>query len=745
MADVPRSDDDRVVTGTQADEAPRRGVERRAGGFERWGRAAVRRRRVILWATLAFVAVGVGWGTGVFGALQNAGGFNAPHSQSQTESDLATSAFGRHAGDVVVLYSSATRTADSAASGLAITATLSALPRADVTGYATYWSTKSGAFLSTDGRETYAVIDLAGRTDDARQANYDHIRNSLGAAGLTHRVGGLVPTYEMISTLTSHDIGRAESLSLPILLVLLMIIFGSVTAASLPLAIGGLGILGSFTLLRLLTLVTGVSIFSVNITTILGLGLGIDYGLFMVSRYREEMHRGGTLEDVMARTMATAGRTVAFSGVTVAVGLCGLLLFPETFLHSMGYGGVLTVTLDVVAALTVMPALLAVLGPRVNSLRIRRGVARPPRPVEQGPWYRIATGVMRRPALIAVAIVVVLLVLGSPFLKVVWGGTDSSVLPPAAVPRQVAHALAHDFPGNPTTPIEVLVTYRSPLTPGGTRAASLAGYVTTLGRLAGVDTAHVTGATATAVRVDLSFTPGPYTTAAQSVVARVRAVAAPLGAQRYVGGQTAQLVDTLTSLGSILPWMALVVVAATFFLLFLAFGSLVLPLKAIMMNFLSLSVMFGVLVWIFQLGHLSRLLGFTATGTLDPSTPILMFAVVFGLSMDYEVFLLSRVREHYLATGDNDVAIATGLQRTGGVITGAALMLGVVVAAFSLSQVTFTKLMGIGTVAALVVDVTIVRLALVPATMKLLGRANWWAPSWLRRTRPRASREIPTS
>ena len=255
----------------------------------------------------------------------------------------------------------------------------------------------------------------------------------------------------------------------------------------------------------------------------------------------------------------------------------------------------------------------------------------------------------------------------------------------------------------------------------------------------------MTGATDHAVRVDLKYGVAPNSSAAESIVDRVRDVAAPPGAKRFVGGETAQLVDTLVNLGSILPWMALVVVAATFILLFVAFGSLVLPLKAIVMNCLSLSVMFGVLVWVFQDGHLSGLLGFSANGSLDPSTPILMFAVVFGLSMDYEVFLLSRVREHYLATGDNDVAIATGLQRTGGVITGAALMLGVVVVSFSLSQVTFTKLMGVGTAVALIVDVTIVRLALVPATMKLLGRANWWAPKVLTRLRTRGEPSAPTN
>ena len=355
--------------------------------MERWGHHAYRLRRLILLATLALVAFGALWGTGVFGRLQSAGGFNAPNSQSQTESTLATQAFGRDAGDVVVLYSSSLTPVRSAAFQSAVTKTMTSLPREDVLSYATYWSTGSRQFVSANGHATYALVELAGASDDARQASFDAIKSDLAASGLSDHVGGLVPTDEMISSQTSADIGKAESLSLPILLILLLLIFGSLVAASLPLAIGVIGILGSFTILRFLTLFTGVSIFSVNITTILGLGLGIDYGLFMVSRFREELRRTNTVEDAVARTMASAGRTVLFSGVTVAIALSSLILFPETFLRSMGYGGVLTVLIDVLAALTVMPALLSVLGPKVNSLRIRPSINRPPQPVESGAWY----------------------------------------------------------------------------------------------------------------------------------------------------------------------------------------------------------------------------------------------------------------------------------------------------------------------------------------------------------------------
>jgi RND superfamily putative drug exporter len=290
-----------------------------------------------------------------------------------------------------------------------------------------------------------------------------------------------------------------------------------------------------------------------------------------------------------------------------------------------------------------------------------------------------------------------------------------------------------------------MVKFDGPIAGSDSRTHQLKAYAIRLGGLAGIAGVSVTGVKGDVVRLDLSYAVGPNSRRAQNLVARVRAVSPPIGASRYVGGQSAELVDTLASLGSILPWMALVIILATFLLLFSAFGSLVLPLKAILMNILSLSVMFGVLVWIFQEGHLSGLLQFTANGTIDPSTPILMFAVMFGLSMDYEVFLLSRVREHYLATGNNEDAIATGLQRTGGVITGAALMLGVVVGAFSITSITFTKMMGIGIVVALVVDATVVRLLLVPASMRLLGSANWWAPGSLRRLRDRLAHDEETN
>jgi uncharacterized membrane protein YdfJ with MMPL/SSD domain len=702
--------------------------------FETWGRAVFRRRLVVLLLALAVVAGAAAWGSGVFGALQSSGGFTPPSSQSQQEANVAAAAFGRNAPDVVVLYRSATMTVSDPAYRAAVTRSLASLPHSRVTSAQTYWSTGSAAFVTASRHETYAVLQLAGGSDQARTRSYDAIKSDLGAPGLRTAVGGTIPTEVSINNQVKADIGRAELFSMPVLLILLLLIFGSLTAAILPLAIGGVAILGSFAVLRLIALATSVSTYSLNITTILGLGLAIDYGLFMVGRFREELHRQPTVERAVARTVATAGRTVAVSGVTVAVALSSLMLFPEVFLRSMGFGGVATVAVDMLAALTIMPALLALLGRRVNSLRVRRGAGAAPAPGDQhgGAWRRLAGSVMRRPVLYAVVIVAALLAIGAPFLSVKWGGTDARVLPSASQPYQVTEALDHDFPANATNPIEATVTMPGPVS-GSAQRAVLDGYVERLDRVPGVVSAQLTGARGDVARVDMRFAPDAYSPQARAIVQRVRAVAGPPGATVLVGGTTAGVVDELASLGHTLPWMALVVCLATFVLLFLAFGSMVLPVKAIVMNVLSLSAAFGAIVWIFQDGHLSGLLNFTTTGTIDPAMPILMLAIIFGLSMDYEVFLLSRIRERYDLTGDNTAAVADGLQRTGGIITSAALLLIIVVAAFSASGIVFIKLLGVGMVIALLVDASVVRVLLVPATMRLLGRANWWAPRPLRR------------
>src|SRR5580693_3065241 len=703
--------------------------------FQAWGRVLYRWRWLSLGIVVVLTAAAGLWGTGVSGRLSSGDNFTPPASESQREADVAGQVFGRDDADVVVLYRSATMTVSDPAFRQAVTTALSSLPRADVAKVTTYWSSGSAGLVSTDRHSTYAVLQLTGADDAARHTTYDAIKNdltpaSLAAGGVTARAGGNVAMEVAINSEVTADIAKAEGFSMPVLLILLLVIFGSLGAAWIPVAIGGMAILGSFTVLRLITLATTVSIYSVNITTILGLGLGIDYGLFMVTRFREELHRQPTVEQAVARTVATAGRTVAVSGVTVAVALTSLMLFPEDFLRSMGYGGVATVAVDVLAALVVLPALLAVLGHRVNTLRIRRSVQRPPRDESSGAWYRLARSVMRRPLVYVTVITIALLALAAPFLRVSWGGTDARTLPAASTVRQVSQTLDSQFPVNSTDPIEALITG-----PGASAGGSapLASYLHRIDAIPGVTGTQVTGSKGDTIRVDVGYTPAPVSSAARHIVTQIRALAPPAGATVLVGGTTAGLVDELASLGSVLPWMALLVCVSTFVLLFLAFGSVVLPVKAIVMNVLSLGATFGVVVWVFQWGHLSGLLRFTATGSIDPTMPILMAAVIFGLSMDYEVFLLSRIRERYDQTGDNTVAVAAGLQRTGGVITSLALLLIIVVAAFSASGITFIKLMGVGMIVALLVDASVVRILLVPATMRLLGRANWWAPRPLRR------------
>src|SRR5580692_987683 len=393
--------------------------------FEAWGRGLYRARRLTLVLAVLFaVAAGV-WGTGVFSKLTSGNTFTPPSSESSRESALATSVFGRNEADVVVLYHSAAMTVADPAYRRAVTAEPGTLPAADVLHATPYWSSGQASLASTDRHSTYAVLQLAGADDAARQDTYKAIKNDLASGpgdGITAEVGGTVPTEVAINSAVTGSIARAEGISLPVLLILLVLVFGSVVAAGLPVAIGGLAILGSFTVLRLLTLTTTVAIYSVNITTIMGLGLGIDYGLFMVTRFREELRRQPTVEAAVARTVATAGRTVVVSGVTVALALTSLVLFQPVFLRSMGYGGVATVAVDMIAALTVLPALLAVLGHRVNALAVRRSVRTETAKSETaGGWYRLAQFVMRRPVAFVVVIVIVLLALGAPFLRVSWG------------------------------------------------------------------------------------------------------------------------------------------------------------------------------------------------------------------------------------------------------------------------------------------------------------------------------------
>ncbi|SFU01018.1 putative drug exporter of the RND superfamily [Geodermatophilus amargosae] len=702
--------------------------------FERLGRLVYRRRRWVVALSLALIALAGVWGVGVFGQMTG-GGFDDPGSESSRAARVAERELGRSAADVVVLYSSTRLTVDDPRYAEAVTATLDALPEGDVLRTVSFFDTPDPSLVSEDRRSTCAVLTLRG-DEDEREDVLDAIEEDLAAPGLTARLGGDVTLNRDMNEQVSEDLTLAESISLPVLAVLLLVIFGSVAAASLPLAIGVTAILGSFAALRAFSLVTDVSIFAVNVVTVLGLGLAIDYGLFVVSRFREEVRRQRSVEDALARTLATAGRTVAVSGVTVAISLSGLLLFPQVFLRSMGFGGMSAVLVAMLAALTLLPALLAMLGPRVDALSVRRLFRRRRRPAHaahrDGAWYRIAHGVMRRPVVYGVAVAALLVTLALPFTRAEFGGIDVRAMPEGAESRVVAETIARDFPPSPAGPVEAIVTLPGAVdSPEG--GAALQSYVTAVGAVPGVDGATVVDAAGSTARVAIASGVDPVGPESRELVAAVRSVSPPDDAEVLVGGPSALYADLLDSLGSLLPWMAVLVAVTLFVLLFLAFGSVVVPVKAMVMNVLSLGASFGALVWIFQDGHLSGILGFTPTGFLEATSPILVLAIVFGLSMDYEVFLMSRIREQYDLTGDNTAAVATGLQRTGGIITSAALLLVVVIGAFATSGVVLIKMVGIAMLIAIVVDATVVRTVLVPATMRLLGRANWWAPGPLGR------------
>ena len=717
--------------------------------FETLGRVMYRRRRAVVATALLLLVLAGLWGTGVFGRLTGAG-FEDPDSESARAAAVAERALGRDAADVVVLYSAGDRTVDDPGYRDEVARSLDALPQDLLAGTTTYWTGGGEALVSDDRRQTFAVLTLAEDVDESDAVAA--IAGDLSAPGLDPRLGGDAVVNADVNEQVSQDIARAEMISLPVLAVLLVVVFGSLAAASLPLAIGGAAILGAFTALRVISGFTDVSVFAVNVVKILGLGLAIDYGLFVVGRFREEMRRRGgrgaeDVEAALAATMATAGRTVAVSGVTVALSLAGLLVFPQVFLRSMGFGGISAVLVAVLAALTLLPALLGMLGHRVDALSVRpflrrvlprrhraatAGSAAGSAAGDEGGWARLARSVMRRPVLYSVAVIALLVALALPFLRVQWGAIDERVLPAGTESRVVAETIERDFPAPPAAPITAVLSLPDDVASPEGRTA-LERYVADVAAVPGVDGATVTGAEGSTARVAVAYAGDPVDPEARALVGEVRDVPAPPGGEVLVGGQSAVMTDLLDSLGSLLPWMALLVVATTFVLLFLAFGSLVLPVKALLVNVLSLGASFGALVWIFQDGNLSGFLDFTPTGFVEATQPILVLAIVFGLSMDYEVFLMSRIREQYDLTGDNTAAVATGLQRTGGVITSAALLLVVVIGAFSLSGITFIKMIGVAMVIAVVVDATVVRLLLVPATMRLLGRANWWAPAPLRR------------
>jgi uncharacterized membrane protein YdfJ with MMPL/SSD domain len=597
----------------------------------------------------------------------------------------------------------------------------------EVAEVASFYTTGSRAFVSHDGDATYLTVRFTTMDDDAEQDAATRIVDELeGKPGIT--VGGGAVASEQVNTQVEEDLRTAELYAFPLLFLLSLLFFRSLVAALLPLLVGAVTIVSTLLMLTVASELTSVSIFALNLVTGLGLGLAIDYSLFMVSRYREEAAAEGFGVAALRRTLQTSGRTIIFSSLTIAAAIASLTIFPQRFLYSMGIGGALVALLAASLALVVLPALLTVLGPRVNALAPRwlaRAAEREARPDERGPWYRISRFVMRRPAPIAVAGAALLIALGTPFAGVKFIDSDAGVLPASASSRQVNDTLNRQFPPNRTAPLEVVVGAPA----GSPQVRALAARIRTLPDVSAVAPAQPAGAGTSLLAV--APVHGPLTTTTRQLVKRVRAIDEPFSVG--VAGQTASFVDLEHSLGSHLPAVLGVVVAATLIVLFLLTGSVVLPVKAVLMNALNLSAVFGILVLIFQHGNLEGLLGYHSTGALDATQPILLFAVAFGLSTDYGVFLLSRIKEARDTGAPNSEAVAIGLERTGRIVTAAALLFAVAIGAFATSKIVFIKELGIGNALAVLIDASIVRALLVPSLMGLLGSANWWAPRPLRR------------
>jgi trehalose monomycolate/heme transporter len=753
------------------------------GLFAAIGRFDYRFRRVLPVLGLALV-IGVNVWAGVSGGQLIQGGWVISGSQEQEAVRLLEERFPADtatAATLIVVYRDPDGHAASPAFQAKIDASLVAVAHdSAVTAVATYANTPVPQFLSRDGSATMAVVTMGESIESAVGDAKRLTAEVRPLDGVKTYITGIPQLYGEFNDKIEHDLVQAELISLPIALVILLAVFGTLVGAGLPLLMAGLALPTTFAMISLLAGVTDMSVFVTNLASMIGLALAIDYSLFMVSRFREEL-RHHTVEIAVERMMGSVGKAVAISGVAVAVGLSSLTVFQAAALRSMGYAGIITVLSTLLYALTVLPSILALLGPRVNRLRIPmprflRIVEDDPVAAERrqgrGVWAWVAARVMRRPLLVAGPILALLLVAGLPFLSLQLStGQNLSDLPrtPARTGFEVLQA---EFPGGESDPVTIAVQWPGQDFGGALpteRQADLEAYVRKLAAVkgatevqsvldppSGMDSASyrqllalppaqrpaqaeaVTAYAAKLLAVDTAkvtvfSTILPDSNEGRALVGRVRAIPPPPGAVVLTGGLPSRSADFMTAFNSAVPVAILIVVLVTGGVLFLTFGSILLPIKAVLMSLVSISASFGALVWIFQEGHLADQIGFEASGATAAWLPLIMFAILFGLSMDYEVFLLSRIRERYLATGDNTRAVAEGIGITGGIITGAALIMVAVFAAFGLSSITFIKALGLVMALAVLIDATLVRGLLVPAFMRVMGRANWWAPRWVQR------------
>jgi RND superfamily putative drug exporter len=733
-----------------------------AAVLHRIANAAIRSpRRILAVAALLMVVCAV-LGIPVAKHL-SAGGFQDPGSESARAAQVLSEKFGLSDQQLLITVHdpSGATGGPATAAGTDIVARLDASP--NVLSVTSPWTSPPAAaaeLLSTDGKTGLIVATMAGGENKAQEYASELAEPVVGERdGMTIRAGGSAIIIKQINQVTMNDLLRMEAIAVPLSFLVLVWVFGGAIASMLPLVVGLMAVLGAMSVLRVLTGFTEVSIFALNITTALGLALAIDYTLLIVSRYRDEVESGATREAALVRTMCTAGRTVLFSAVTVALSLSALLLFPMYFLKSFAYSGVATVAFAAAAAVIVTPAAIVVLGDRLNSFDIRRWLRRVlgrsepvAKPVEELFWYRSTKFVMRRAVPIGTVIVALLVLLGTPFLRIQFGSPDDRVLPKSASAHQVGDQLRNDFPSNLDNGLSIVVPEAT-----GATGPELDRYAADLSRVPDVTLVSApSGTFVNGIRTGPPSAPAGiadgsafmsvrstaplFSDASRIQLDRLHAVAGPAGADVLIGGVPQINRDIVGAVTSRMPLVLGLIGVITFVLLFLLTGSLILPLKALVLNVLSLSAAFGALVWVFQDGHLGAL-GTTPTGTMEANIPVLMFCVAFGLSMDYEVFLLARIREFWLNSpqtrADNDEAVALGLARTGRVVTAAALIMAIAFAALIAAQVSFMRIFGLGLTLAVLADATLVRMGLLPAFMHVMGRWNWWAPAPLVRLHER--------
>ena len=704
--------------------------------------------RVIVGAVAFVVACGV-VGAGVIDDLA-AGGFEDPRSESVQAAAQLEARFGVGPPNFILLVEAQQGTVDDpdvAEAGAALGEELAT--HADVREVVSYWVARPPALRSDDGTHALVTARITGTEDEIN----DRVAELAPAFtrsddSISVSVGGQAEILREITETTEGDLRRTERVVVPFTLALLVVVFGGVVAASLPISIGIFAIFGAVGALQLIAALTEVSVFALNLVSGLGLGLAIDYSLFTLSRFREELRAGYTTEEAVSRSVQFAGRTVVFSAATLLLALAALLVFPQFFLRSVAYAGTIVVAIAGIGAVVLLPAMLRLLGPRVDKLAIVRHT---PRSDGEGPWYRLATAITRRPVPVATVVALLLITLALPFRNVEFSMPDDRVLPVEAASRQVSDEIRRGFDATGTGALSIIapdVGDPVALEADIDRYAASVSSLPSVARVEGPTGVHVqgehvasSGERAAAFRtIDtfyLSVVPSvePVSPGGEELVAQLRAQEAPFST--LVSGEAAQLVDTKSVVAERLPYALAIILVGTAVLLFFLLGSVLAPIKAVVLNLLSLTAMFGVIVWVFQEGNLSGLLGFTPSGTVDMAIPVIMLCVAFGLSMDYEMFILSRMREEYDRTGDHVGAIAVGLQRTAGILTASAGVLAVVFIGFATSSVQLLKMFGVGLAVAVVVDATLVRGALVPAVMRLAGPATWWAPEPLRRLHDR--------